>query len=98
MDFYASVAVTRQMLFYALAIVLLLFMIWLMVKGVVWAKKRPVGAYLMLTVLPLISLFPIPSSEIKKLQQIKQQQVQQKEQSGEPPNDDLPKHKPQGRC
>ncbi len=39
---------------------------------------------LMLAFLPLISLLPIPPTEIKKIQQIKQQQIRQKDESGEP--------------
>jgi hypothetical protein len=57
-------------------------------KIVRWAKRRPAGAYVILAIFPLISLLPIPHSEIKKLQRIKQEQVQQKEQSGEPETED----------
>jgi hypothetical protein len=63
-------------------------LLWLLVKIVRWAKRRPAGAYVILAIFPLISLLPIPHSEIKKLQRVKQEQVQQKEQSGEPETED----------
>ncbi len=63
-------------------------LLWLLPKIVRWAKRRPAGAYVILAIFPLISLLPIPHSEIKKLQRIKQEQVQQKEQSGEPGTED----------
>lgn len=64
--------------------VVVLLLCWLLVKVVRWAKRRCAGAYLMLAFLPLISLLPIPPTEIKKIQQIKQQQIKQKDESGEP--------------
>ena len=63
-------------------------LLWLLAKVVRWAKRRPAGAYVILAIFPLISILPIPHSEIKKLQRVKQEQVQQKEESGEPPADD----------
>lgn len=63
-------------------------LLWCLPKIVRWAKRRPTGAYVILAIFPLISLLPIPHSEIKKLQRIKQEQVQQKELSGEPETDD----------
>jgi len=59
-----------------------------MAKLIRWAKRRPAGAYFFLALLPLISLLPIPPTEIKKLQQIKQEQVKRKQEAGEPPPDD----------
>lgn len=72
------------LMFCALLLVVLLLLWWLLAKVVRWAKRRPTGAYLILAIFPLISLLPIPPTEIKKMQQIKQQQVRQKEESGEP--------------
>ncbi|MBU1618492.1 MAG: hypothetical protein KJ556_06440 [Gammaproteobacteria bacterium] len=66
---------------------MLVLLLWAMVKLVVWAKCRPVGAYVILAMFPLISLFPIPPAEIKKLEQIKKEQIHQDEESGAPPND-----------
>jgi hypothetical protein len=60
-----------------------------MVTLVVWAKTRPVGAYVILAMFPLISLFPMPPAEVKKLEQIKKEQIHQDEESGEPPNDSV---------
>ena len=56
-----------------------------MAKLIRWAKRRPAGAYFFLALMPLISLFPIPPAEIKKLQQIKQEQVKHEQEAGEPP-------------
>ncbi len=59
-----------------------------MAKLIRWAKRRPAGAYFFLALMPLISLFPIPPAEIKKLQQVKQEQVKRKQEAGEPPPDE----------
>lgn len=59
-----------------------------MAKLIRWAKRRPAGAYFFLALMPLISLFPIPPAEIKKLQQVKQEQVERKQEAGEPPPDE----------
>jgi len=59
-----------------------------MAKLIRWAKRRPAGAYFFLALMPLISLFPIPPAEIKKLQQIKQEQVKQEQEAGAPPPDE----------
>ncbi len=59
-----------------------------MAKLIRWAKRRPAGAYFFLALMPLLSLFPIPPAEIKKLQQIKQEQVKRKQEAGEPPSDE----------
>lgn len=66
---------------------ILVLVLWAMVKLVVWANARPMGAYVILAMFPLISLFPIPPAEVKKLEQIKKEQIHQDEESGDPPND-----------
>jgi len=48
----------------------------------------PKGAFVFLAFLPLISIFPIPPQEIKKLERIKQEQIKNEDESGEPPNED----------
>ncbi|MCT6699283.1 hypothetical protein [Rheinheimera sp. 4Y26] len=80
-----GVQIVGDVLFCTIVVLMLLLLCWLLVRLVRWAKRRSAGAYLMLAFLPLISLLPIPPTEIKKLQQIKQQQVKQKDEAGEPP-------------
>lgn len=53
-----------------------------------WAKKRSAGAYLMLAVLPLISLFPMPPSELESIVEAKQEQPEEEDESGDPPNEE----------
>ena len=74
-----------QLLAYAGAVVAAVLGMWAMIKIIAWAKGMSTGAYLTLAIFPLISLFPIPPTEIKKIERIKQEQVKQKEESGEPP-------------
>lgn len=71
-----------------LVIVIFLLMLRGMYKLVVWSKKMPKGAFILLAIFPLVSVFPIPPQEIKKLERIKQEQVQSEDESGEPPNED----------
>ncbi|WDE08707.1 hypothetical protein SG34_032905 [Thalassomonas viridans] len=67
--------------------VLILFA-FLMVRGmyrlVIWSKRMPKGAFLFLAVFPVLSVFPIPAQEIKKLEKIKQEQLREEDESGEP--------------
>lgn len=65
-----------------------LFMILAMFKLVSWSKKMPKGAFIFLAIFPLISIFPIPPQEIKKLENIKKEQVKRKEESGDPLSED----------
>ncbi len=82
-----GVELATALLLWGLALLLLLWLIRILFNMVRWAKRRAAGAYLMLAFLPLISLLPIPPTEIKKIQQIKQQQIKQKDESGAPPPD-----------
>jgi len=50
---------------------------------IVWSKKMPKGAFIFLAVFPIISLFPIPPQEIKKLERIKQEQLKEEDENGE---------------
>lgn len=70
---------------YCAATIVLLLLFWLMYRIVLWAKNMPKGAFIMLAVFPLISLFPIPHQEIKKIERIKQQEIKAEDESGEPP-------------
>ncbi len=82
-----------SLLVYAIAAAAAVLGIWAMIKLIAWAKGMSTGAYLTLAIFPLISLFPIPPTEIKKMERIKQEQVKQKEESGEPPNKQSPEIK-----
>lgn len=79
-----GVQIVGDVIFCTVVVLMLLLLCWLLVRLVRWAKRRSTGAYLMLAFLPLISLLPIPPTEIKKIQQIKQQQIKQKDEAGEP--------------
>lgn len=82
-----------SLLVYAIAAAAAVLGIWAMIKLIAWAKGMSTGAYLTLAIFPLISLFPIPPTEIKKMERIKKEQVKQKEESGEPPNKQSPEIK-----
>jgi hypothetical protein len=43
----------------------------------------------LLAIFPLISIFPIPGEEVKKFERIKQVQIKEEDESGEPPNEDI---------
>jgi len=90
MGFGSYVSGWEHLLLYAVAGAVFLLMLWGLAKLIRWAKGMPTGAYLILALFPLISLFPIPPAEIKKLQRIKQEQVQRKQDAGDPPSDDEP--------
>ncbi|WP_394201900.1 hypothetical protein [Shewanella waksmanii] len=83
MDFNDFTTLLDLAFFFALAVVAVL-----MIRGlyrlVVWSKKMPRGAFIFLAVFPVFSLFPIPPQEIKKLERIKQEQLKQEDESGEP--------------
>ncbi|RXJ71866.1 hypothetical protein CS022_19050 [Veronia nyctiphanis] len=55
-----------------------------MYRLVVWGKRMPKGAFVFLTVFPVLSLFPIPPQEISKLERIRQEQVKEEDESGDP--------------
>ena len=88
MDFGNKFGGGEHLLLYAVAGAVFVLLLWGLAKIVRWAKGMPAGAYLILALFPLISLFPIPPAEIKKLQRIKQEQVKRKQESGDPPSDD----------
>jgi len=49
------------------------------------AKKRSKGAYLLLAVFPLMSLFPIPPQAYQALDKTQREQEKRKEDAGDPP-------------
>ena len=89
MDFGTEFGGWEYLLFYSVAAAVFVLLLWGLSKLVRWAKTKP-AAYLILALFPLISLFPIPPAEIKKLQRIKQEQVKRKQESGDPSSDDEP--------
>ena len=50
-----------------------------MFRLVLWSKRMPKGAIVFLAVFPLLSLFPIPPQEIKKLENIRKEQMKMNE-------------------
>ncbi|MBU1390657.1 MAG: hypothetical protein KJ856_02710 [Gammaproteobacteria bacterium] len=90
MDFGSKFSGWEHLLLYSVAGAVFVLLLWGLAKLVRWAKRMPAGAYFILALFPLVSLFPIPPSEIKKLQLIKQEQVKRKQESGDPPSDDEP--------
>ena len=55
-----------------------------MYRLVVWSKRMPRGAFIFLAVFPILSVFPIPPQETKKLERIKQEQLKEEDENGEP--------------
>ena len=78
---------------YTVVILLLFLMIRGMYRLVVWSKKMPKGAFILLAIFPLISIFPIPHQEIKKIERIRQEQVNEGDENGEPKNKNTDKTK-----
>lgn len=85
MDFLQVMAIygLGKAFYQLLGVCMLFLVIWLMVRLVKWSKKMPKGALVILAVFPVLSIFPIPAQEIKKIERIKQQQVQEEEESGD---------------
>jgi len=76
---------------YLLATLALLLLSWGAAKLIQWAKKRRAGAFMILAFFPLLSLFPIPPAEIKKLQRVQQEQPKRQQESGDPAKDEAAK-------
>ncbi|QYJ95936.1 hypothetical protein [Shewanella spartinae] len=90
MEFVGRLGGWEPLLCYFVAGFFFILLLWGLARLVGWAKGMPAGAYLALALFPLISLFPIPPSEIKKLQHIKQEEVKREQESGDPAGDDPP--------
>ena len=69
----------------SLLALLLIIIFYGLLKIINWAKGAPKGAFILLGIFPLLSLFPIPPSEFKNLDKTKYQQRKRKEDSGDPP-------------
>jgi hypothetical protein len=52
-----------------------------------WAKTKPKGAFVLLAILPLMSIFPIPPPTFKNMETVEKKQHKRKEDSGEPPDE-----------
>ncbi|WP_077286114.1 hypothetical protein [Cognaticolwellia aestuarii] len=85
---YLKIMFSSEIGYVFLIVILALVIVWAMYRMVVWSKRMPKGAFVFLAFLPLISIFPIPPQEIKKLERIKQEQIKNEDESSEPPNED----------
>lgn len=83
MDFYDS-SILVNIGFYFALILFAVLIIRGMYRLVVWSKRMPRGAFIFLAVFPILSVFPIPPQEIKKLERIKQEQLKEEDENGEP--------------
>ncbi len=67
------------------ALILLVFLISRgLYRLVVWSKRMPKGAFIFLAVFPILFVFPIPPQEIKKIERIKQEQLKEEDENGDP--------------
>lgn len=89
MDLLISVGINNELLQYFVVLVLVMTLIKFMHNLVIWGKKMPKGAFIFLAIFPLISIFPIPPPVFKNVEKAKQEQRKRKEDSGDPPDEDL---------
>lgn len=52
-----------------------------------WSKTKPKGAFVLLAILPLMSIFPIPPLAFKNMEAVEKKQHKHKEDSGDPPDE-----------
>ena len=83
MDFYDSTILIDLGFYFALILIAVLIIRGMYRLGV-WSKRMPRGAFIFLAVFPILSVFPIPPQEIKKLERIKQEQLKEEDESGDP--------------
>ncbi|WP_171045587.1 hypothetical protein [Pseudoalteromonas rubra] len=69
----------------ALLFTLVVTCLWCLVRIVRWAKGMPKGAYLVMAIFPLLSLFPIPPPVFKNVAKAKQEQRKRQADPGDPP-------------
>lgn len=81
-------AIDIKVIYYLGGILFTLLILRGMCKLVTWSKKMPKGAMVFLAFFPLISIYPIPPQEIKKIERMKQKQIKNEDESGDPPNED----------
>lgn len=70
---------------FTLLVELFILAVWTMYKMVFWAKKMRKGAFLFLTIFPVISIFLIPPPVYENIEKAKQEQRKHREDQGEPP-------------
>ena len=81
-------AIDIEVFYYLGGMLLALVVFQGMFKLVTWSKKMPKGALVFLAFFPLISIYPIPPQEIKKIERMKQKQIKSEDESGDPANED----------
>ncbi|GAA0303663.1 hypothetical protein GCM10009128_23830 [Psychrosphaera haliotis] len=80
--------VTAADFFYYFSLISVCFVIIkILVNLVVWSKKMSKGAVFFLAIFPIISIFPIPQQEIKKIENIKKEYIKKVDENGEPLDD-----------
>jgi len=73
--------------FYSGSILAILLGIGVMCRLVRWSKRMSKGALLLLAIFPVLSVFPIPPQEIKKIEKMKQEQLKKQNENGEDQKD-----------
>ncbi len=58
-------------------------------KTFLWARDKPKGAFILLAILPMMSLFPIPPIAFKNMETVEKNQQKRNEDSGDPPDDNI---------
>ncbi len=64
--------------------VFLFMFFYILYKIYQWARGKPKGAFVLFSILPLMSFFPIPPPIPKSMENVEQKQHKQKEESGDP--------------
>ena len=67
--------------------VILFIIIYSLYAIYLWSRTKPKGAFVLLAILPLLSVFPIPPPAFKNMEMVEKKQHKRKENSGEPPDD-----------
>ncbi len=89
MDLLNSIGRKDMLLQYCVEVFLFLILVHYLYKMVIWGKKMSKGAFIFLAIFPLISVFPIPPPAFKNVEKAKQEQHKRKEDSGDPPDEEL---------
>ncbi|MUH72041.1 hypothetical protein GNP35_05835 [Psychrosphaera haliotis] len=86
MDIFLKITID-DFIFYFSLITLSFAVIKTLINLVVWSKKMSKGALFFLAIFPIISIFPIPQQEIKKIENIKKEYIKKVDENGEPLDD-----------
>ena len=87
MDILFKITVS-EFVYYFTLVTFGLFLIKVLFSLVLWSKKMSKGAVFFLAIFPIISIFPIPQQEIKKIENIKKEHIRKVDESGEPIDDE----------